>query len=141
MYTSYFAPSSTSSSTTTLAAAELAGQRCSAHLIKFASSTNHDTYNQQQLQGRAMNSSTGSVSFSGVILGKKRRPFHVTDSCAETLIIHAGQKVDYYHTIFRIISIMEGYPWSYKTVFPPSKLLFETEWGRIAKTKKNCYKS
>jgi hypothetical protein len=26
-----------------------------------------------------------------------------------------GKKSDYYHTMFRIISIVEGYPWSYKT--------------------------
>jgi hypothetical protein len=36
--------------------------------------------------------SIGSVSFSEVKYGKKRRPLHVTDAYAETLIIRAGQK-------------------------------------------------
>jgi hypothetical protein len=80
--------------------------------------------------------SIGSVSFSGVKYSKKQRPLHVTDAHAETLIILSGQKMGYYHTIFRTISIVEGYPWSYKTLAVEKE--WGREWGLFAKTNATC---
>jgi hypothetical protein len=68
------------------------------------------------LSSKAVCVKHGFQAYSGVQYGEKRRHLHVTDSCAKTFIIPVEQKIDYYHTIFRIMSILAGSLWSYNSL-------------------------
>jgi hypothetical protein len=58
--------------------------------------------------------STGNFGVLAFWRGAVEMLLHGTDACAE-IFFPAGQKIFYYLTVFRMISIGEGYPWSYKT--------------------------